>query len=82
MKTTEINSDIIDHYYALLKSLSRNDKLELISRLSASMKSDKKQQKDDSWKSLYGSLELDESADEFVERLENDRNFNREPIDL
>lgn len=81
MKSADINISLIDHYYALLKSLSPNNKLELISRLSKSMKN-KKHQKDDSWKPLFGALKLDKSAEDFMEGLEQDRSFNREPIDL
>lgn len=81
MKSSDINTSIIDHYYALLKSLSPNNKLELIARLSKSMKFTKNA-KDDSWKSLFGALKIDQSADEFIEGLQQDRNFNREPIDM
>ena len=81
MKTADINTNLIDSYYALLKSLSPNNKLELISRLSKSMKTTQKA-KDNSWKSLFGALILDQSADEFVEELKKDRKFSRKPVDL
>lgn len=81
MKTTKININLIDHYYSILKSLSPNNKLELIARLINSMES-QKNPRDDSWKSLFGSLKLDQTADQFIENLQQDRNFNREPIDL
>ena len=38
--------------------------------------------KDISWKSLFGALKLDESADDFVENLKRDRTFSRKSIDL
>ncbi|MDQ2863125.1 MAG: hypothetical protein M3R50_05635, partial [Bacteroidota bacterium] len=60
---------------------SPNSKLELIERLSKSMKTTKKT-KDNSWKSLFGALVIDESADEFVEELKKDRKFIRKSIDL
>lgn len=44
MKSATLNTSLIDHYYALLKNLSPNNKLELIARLSKSMKSPKKQE--------------------------------------
>jgi len=65
----------------LLKSLSPDNKLELIARLSKSMKTTKKA-KDNSWKSLFGALVLDQSADEFVEELKKDRNFTRKREEL
>lgn len=81
MKTADINTNLIDSYYTLLKGLSPNNKLELISRLSKSMKTTKKT-KDNSWKSLFGALTLDQSADEFVEDLKKDRKFSRKSVDL
>jgi hypothetical protein len=81
MSTTDINTALIDSYFSLLKSLSPNSKLELISRLSKSMETTKKA-KDNSWKSLFGALVLDQSADEFVEELKKDRKFIRKSIDF
>lgn len=78
---TETDTNLIDSYYMLLKNLSQDDKLELIARLSKSMTSTKKA-KDNSWKSLFGALILDQSADEFVEGLKKDRNFIRKSVDL
>lgn len=81
MKTADINTNLVDSYYTLLKNLSPNNKLELIARLSKSMKTTKKV-KDNSWKSLFGAWELDQTADEFVEELKRDRKFTRKSIDL
>jgi len=81
MNSADINSPLIDSYFSLLKNLSPNSKLELIARLSKSMKTTKKT-KDNSWKSLFGALVLDQSADEFIEELKKDRKFSRKPIDL
>ncbi|MEO6136462.1 MAG: hypothetical protein ABIP35_14985 [Ginsengibacter sp.] len=81
MNTADINTVLIDSYFSLLKSLSPDSKLELIARLSKSMKTTKKT-KDNSWKSLFGALVLDYSADEFVEDLKKDRKFIRKPIGL
>ncbi|MFC5284308.1 hypothetical protein [Pedobacter alpinus] len=81
MKTADINSNLIESYFTLLKSLSPNNKLELIAKLSKPMKTTKNE-KDNSWQSLFGSLELDQSADEFVEDLKNERKFSRKSIDF
>lgn len=81
MKTTDMNTNLIDSYFSLLRNLSPNNKLELIARLSKSMKTTKKT-KDNSWKSLFGALVLDQSADEFVADLKKDRKFSRKSIDL
>lgn len=81
MKTNNINTNLVDSYYMLLKNLSPNNKLELISLLSKSMTTEK-QTKDSSWKSLFGALTLDQSADEFVDELKKDRKFIRKSVDL
>lgn len=81
MKTAKLNASLIDSYFTLLISLSPNHKLELIARLSMSMKTTKKL-KDNSWMALFGSWDLDQSADEFVEELRSDRKFNRKTVDL
>ena len=79
--TADININLIKNYFSLLKSLSPNNKLELIALLSKSMKS-KEKTKDNSWKSLYGSLILDKSALDFVVELKKDRNFNRKTVEF
>ena len=80
MRTADINTNLIDSYFILLKGLSPNNKLELISKLSMSMKTTKKV-KDDSWKSLFGALELDQPAVDFLADLKKDRKFTRKSID-
>jgi hypothetical protein len=80
-----IETSLIDSYYALLKSLSHTAKLELITRLSQSIKEDKKEKKNtekDSWKSLYGALKLDVPAEDFIQELKKDRKFDSKSIDL
>jgi hypothetical protein len=81
MKASDVDINLVDSYYTLLKSLSPNNKLELIERLSKSLKTTKLK-KDTSWESLFGSWELDQSTDTFIEELKKDRKFSRKPIDL
>ncbi len=67
----------------LLKSLSPNEKLELIARLSQSLKSKQKADVDDtSWKSLFGALQLDSSVDDFINNLKQERSFRDKSIEL
>lgn len=67
----------------LLKSLSPNEKLELIARLSQSLKSKQKVEVDDmSWKSLFGALQLDSSVDDFINNLNQERSFRDKSIEL
>lgn len=82
MKTADVNTTLIDSYYTLLKSLSPNNKLELIARLSKSMKTTKKREKEVSLESLYGSWESDQTADELIAELKAARNFTRKREEL
>ena len=78
MKTTDINTTLIDSYFSFLKDLSTDSKLELISRLSKSMKTSVKIKKEISLNSLYGSWKSEQSADEIITDLKRARVFNRE----
>lgn len=82
MKTADLNANLIDSYYTLLKSLSPNNKLELIARLSKSMKTTKKKEEEVSLESLYGSWESDQTADELIAELKTARNFTRNREEL
>lgn len=82
MKTADLNKTLIDSYYTLLKSLSPNNKLELIARLSKSMKTSKKREKEISLESLYGSWESDQTADELIAELKSARHFTRNREEL
>jgi len=77
MKTTDINTTLVDNYFSFLENLSPDSKLELIARLSKSMKTTKKSKKEVSLSSLYGSWESEQSAEEIIAELKSDRNFNR-----
>lgn len=81
MNTADINLNLVESYYTLLKGLSPNNKLALIARLSNSIKTTQSKE-DTSWEALFGAWELDQSADEFIEELKKDRNFSRKSIDL
>ena len=81
MKAT--SNTLINNYFMLLKSLSTNDKLELIAKLSQSMKSKGKvKDSDKSWMSLFGALELEMSVEDFLTDLKNERNFRDKSIEL
>ncbi len=82
MRTADVNINLVDSYYTLLKNLSPNNKLELIARLSKSLKTTTKKKEDTSWEALFGAWELDQSTDDFVAELKKDRTFTRKSIDL
>ena len=75
MSAVEMN--IINGYIELLENLSPSTKLELISKLTSSIKSDLKRKRS-SFKKAYGAFESDKSAEEIIEGLRSSRNFNRQ----
>ena len=76
MKTADLNFNLIDSYLALLNHLSPESKLELISKLSDSLKSSKKPT-NKSLFDLYGAFISKKSADEIITELKSGRVFNR-----
>ena len=76
MKATDLKFNLIDSYLGLLNNLSPDSKLELISRLSDSLKGSKKPT-DKSISDLYGAFISKKSADEIITELKDSRIFNR-----
>lgn len=71
-----INKKLVDGYLELFKNLSPNSKLDLISGLSNSLKSGKKN-KLRSLKSLTGDFIPEKNADEIIDDLKKARSFTR-----
>jgi hypothetical protein len=65
-----------DFYYELLSNLNADSKLELISRLSDSLKS-KKKGRETSLNSLFGAFKSKKSAEEIISEIRSDRTFGR-----
>jgi len=76
-----LNTNIIDSYLALLKNLSPGAKLDLISRLTQTLKSDVRSDKV-LFESSYGAWQGNKSADEIATEIRNSRMFNREIEEL
>jgi hypothetical protein len=77
------DSNIIheDEYFLLLKNLGRRQKLKLISELSNSLlETDSKQE--EKFYSLYGKLDIKESADELIQSIREARYFGRPDVAL
>jgi len=73
----EAKNLIADNYFGLIKNLSIDVKLELISRITDSLKN-LSAQKNDSWKNLYGAFDSEQSADEMIKDIKESRNTNRQ----
>jgi len=77
METANINTTIIDGYLQMLDNLSPSYKLDLISKLTDSIKSDITNKKS-SFKEAFGAFESEKSADEIINEIRNSRVFTRQ----
>lgn len=80
MESNRMN--IAENIFRMVKDLSADVKLELISKITDSLKETTKEVKDDSWKELFGAWESEESAEEIIEEIRASRNTNRQIEDL
>ena len=76
MKAEKIN--IADNFWGMIKGLNADVRLELISRISNSLKTTKKTDELNSWHELFGAFESQLSAEEIIDDLRNSRHSNRE----
>lgn len=81
METTNTDTTIIDGYIKLLDSLSPANKLDLIARLTASVKADI-ESKEVSFEEAFGAWQSDETAEEIIDKIRNSRTFTRQIEEL
>jgi hypothetical protein len=72
MGTTKINTTIVDGYVGLLDNLSASNKLDLITKLTASVKIDLKNKKS-TFKKAFGAFESKKSAEKIIEEIRSSR---------
>lgn len=77
MKTAEINSTIIDGYVGLLDNLSSRDKLDLISKLTASVKTDLTNRKS-TFKKAFGAFDSKKTAEQIITEIRSSRVSTRQ----
>ena len=77
MRITETNTTIVDGYVGLLDNLSTNNKLDLISKLTDSVKSDLIDKKS-SFKKAFGAFDSKKSAEEIIQEIRNSRISTRQ----
>ena len=77
MERADINTALVEGYLQLLYNLSPSSKLDLIARLTASIKSDLTD-KPSSFQKAFGAFESDKSADEMITDIRNSRTFTRQ----
>lgn len=76
MKAADLKFNLVNSYLGLLNNLSIDNKLELIAKLSDSLKGSKRPV-DKSIRDLYGAFISPKSAEEIITELKNARSFNR-----
>lgn len=79
MKTN--NLMVIDNIFGMIKDLDADVKLELITRITASLKNDQRDI-DDDWKKLFGAWESEENAETIIEEIRANRSTSRNIEDL
>ena len=73
----EARNLIVDNYFEMIKNLSADVKLELISRISDSL-TNTSDIKNDSWKELFGAYDSEQTAEEIIDDLRKSRFTHRE----
>ena len=76
MKAIDINTTLIDGYIELLDNLSPSNKLDLISKLTLSVKTDITSKKKSFYKA-FGAWDSKQSANEIISTIRSSRNTNR-----
>ena len=76
MNTADINTKLIDSYLSLLKNMSAQNKLDLISKLTNTVKTDIAQENTEFYKA-FGGWDKNESAEEMIKSIKESRTFNR-----
>lgn len=81
MTTSAQHISLADYYFSFLKNLNPDSKLDLISKLSQSLKNNDKVS-ETSLQSIFGAYKSKETADEIIAELKASRVFKRntEPL--
>ena len=77
MKTSEINTTIVEGYIGLLDNLSANDKLDLISKLTISVKTDLTNRKS-SFRKAFGAFDSKKTAEQIISEIRDSRVSTRQ----
>ncbi len=76
MNSSTQPTNLADFYFDYLKNLNSDSKLDLISKLSQSLK-EKEQVAEVSLESLFGAYKSEETAEEIIAEIRASRVFNR-----
>ena len=81
MKAIDINTTLIEGYLQMLDSLSPSNKLDLISKLTQSVKTDITDRKK-SFYEAFGAWDSKQTAEEIIEDIRKSKTFNRNITEL
>jgi hypothetical protein len=73
---SDASTILIDNYFGLLSSLSRENKIKLIAKLSNSIV-DEVPEKENVVDRFFGAFKSDKSAEEIINGIRESRTFNR-----
>jgi hypothetical protein len=76
MESTDINTSLVDGYLKLLQYLSPSNKLDLISKLTLTLKVDITKRKRNFFKA-FGAWHSPQSADHIANEIRKNRTFSR-----
>jgi len=76
MKTIDVHTNLINGYIGLLKNLSPDSKLDLIEKLTKSLRIDLKRNRK-SLRRAFGAFKSDKTADELIKEIRESRIFTR-----
>jgi hypothetical protein len=76
MKSANLHNKLIEGYFEILKHLDSNDKLDLIAKLSQSIKTDQKAPKSE-FKKAFGAWDKKDSAEDLINTIKKSRSINR-----
>ena len=77
MRTAKISTTLVNGYVGLLTNLTPSDKLDLIAKLTESVKNDLTNKKS-SFKKAFGAFDSTKSAEELIGELRGSRVFTRQ----
>jgi hypothetical protein len=76
MNTPSQNVSLTDFYFEFLKNLNPDSKLDLIAKLSQSLRKNESE-KTTSLQALFGAYKSEETAEEIISVIRSARTFNR-----
>jgi hypothetical protein len=70
------STPLVDNYFGLLRSLSKENKIRLIAKLSNTIVDDVVEKEDVVYR-FFGAFKSEKSAEEIIKEIQGSRNFNR-----